>query len=332
MKILVIRQDHLGDLILTTPLFRSLRKAGHDVHVVARRSSLPVLEGNPHISLFHALEDIAPAFPRGWLSLARWIFKQSVDVVLLPHAKPVQLSLAARLGLFGRIVAMWGGIPARVMGLECLRSGLPARTRHMSDIWLDLARHIGVEPCGLKPEIFLSEPELREVDVKLPFPCGAEWIVIHPGCAGNTCNLPPQVYAETARILAETSELHVVLTGSETERRRFGGVFDDLRSDRVWNAMGFLSLRELCALIARAECLVSVGTGPLHIASAVGARTVSPFCRKPGVCATVWGSLGGRASVLEPSPDHCAFNTTAQHCDFAGSIAAQSIVAMVLQE
>ncbi len=330
MKILVLRQDHLGDLVLTTPLFRALARAGHEVHVVARRSSLPVLAGNPFIASVTALEDIAPQFPRGVLSLAGWIRRTAPDIVMLPHAKPLGLVLGARLGHLGRILAMWGGFAARALGCECLRSGLPDQPRHMSEIWMDLAERIGARPDGFAPDVFVEPHEAEAMQKLLPGPSDAKWVVVHPGCAGNTCNLPPEVYAEIVTRLQRDTGCFIAISGSAAEAERFRAILPPMDDSRVWNAMGRLDLRQLCALLARAECLVSVGTGPLHIASAVGTATVSPFCRRVGVSAKVWGNLGAPAQVLEPPEGFCAGQPAGRHCDFCGTLSAGTVVRSVL--
>jgi len=62
MRVLIIRIDHLGDLLLTTPLMRSLAKAGHTVEVLTRRANLPVIQHNHHVAARWALEELAPEF------------------------------------------------------------------------------------------------------------------------------------------------------------------------------------------------------------------------------------------------------------------------------
>lgn len=329
MKILVIRQDHLGDLILTTPLFRALAQAGHHVEVVCRQSSLPVLTGNPHIAGSYGLEDIAPKFPANWWMLSRWIGKLKPDVVLLPHARPPLLPTAVRFGFWGHVITMWGGVPARLLGCRSLRSGLPATPRHMSDIWLDLAREMEVPPAGLAPEIFVSISETESITRELKNRGLQDFVVIHPGCAGNTCNLPAETYLELAELLL--AQTGVVLTGSSTEATAMAPCFDKLGSrPNLWNAMGKLSLRELCAVISLSHAVVCVGTGPLHIASALKARTVSPFCNRVGVSSAVWGNLGGPASVLCPPVAVCQKQPAGSHCDFCGQITANTLLSEII--
>ena len=328
MKILIIRVDHLGDLILTTPLMRALDLAGHAVNVVARRESLPVLAGNPHIAMTRALEDISPDFPKRWWKLSEWVHEHRPDIVLIPHARPTWLLIALRLGFLGKIVTMWGSAAARMLACDTIRSGLPTNPRHMSDICLDLARKLSVEPRGLDLEIFLRDDEMNaaEHEIRTRF-SGGEFIAVHPGCSGNTCNLPPTDYAKLIERGLETTNACFIITGSTEERTKFESIFAKFTAEaRVWNSMGDLDLRQLCAVLASARALVCVGTGPLHIASALKIPTVSPFCNRVGVSSKVWGNLGGQSSELTPPPRHCQAPRRSVHCDFSGAITSQDIL------
>ncbi len=88
MRVLIIRIDHLGDVILTTPLIRSVAKAGHAVEFLSRKATEPAVRHNPNITACWTLEDVAPSFPRGWHQLARWLRDRRYDALLIPHGKP----------------------------------------------------------------------------------------------------------------------------------------------------------------------------------------------------------------------------------------------------
>lgn len=322
MKILIIRQDHLGDLVLTTPLIRALHHAGHQVTVIARQANLPALDGNPHISALIPLEKLAPNFPKRPWVLGAGVRSLMPDLVLVPHASPSGLLVGLRCGYLGPIIAMWGGVMSRILLCRSLRSDLQETPRPISDIWLDMARAIGVTPAGLQPEIFLSADERDKGRGMMEERCGSRPVVIiHPGCSGNTCNLPIGSYADFIEKLLSSTDAGVVLTGIVKEREMFSHALSGFSNHpRVWNTMGQLDLRQLCSVISASSVIVSVGTGPLHLASALAIPTVSPFCQKVGVCAKVWGNLGARSTVLEPSMEFCAQKAEGVHCNFNGSI------------
>ena len=327
MKITLIRQDHLGDLVLTTPLIRALGMARHSVTFVARRSSLPVLEGNPHLERVIALEDIVPSFPKQSWKIGSAVRDLQPDLVMLPHAKPASLLIGLRSGYFGKVMTMWGGGWSRLLFCRSLRSGLPDYPRHISDIWLDLARAINAPQQGLQPEISLNEEERQFTRKQLSARFGSRKIVVvHTGFSGNTCNLPIGVYADLVEQLLKSTDIGIVLSGISQERIAFQSVLSRFDGNpRVWNAMGELALREFCSVISESSLVVSVGTGPMHLASALGIPTVSPFCRKIGVCSRVWGNLGASSTVLEPPAEICTRRPNGNHCDFKESLNASQL-------
>jgi hypothetical protein len=203
----------------------------------------------------------------------------------------------------------------------------------MSDIWLDMARAINAAAVGLQPEIFLTEEEKEGALQILRQRFGSRKIVIvHSGCAGNTCNLPIGIYAELADKLLATTDVAIVLTGMTSEKMKYEDVLSPYDGHpRVWNSMGNLSIRQLCAVISQAKSVVSVGTGPMHIASALGISTVSPFCRRVGVCSRVWGNIGAKSLVLEPPASICKRVNTTKYCDFQGEIQPAQLLNATLE-
>lgn len=326
--ILIIRQDHLGDLVLTTPLIRALALAGHRVSVLARSCNLPVLEGNPYIQNLLPLEGIAPHFPRNAWRLGMTVRRLKPDLVMVPYARPSSLLTGLRCGYFGPILTMWGGLSSRLLGCTSLRSKLLENPRPISEIWLTMSRVLQVPDAGLKPEIFLHDKESSTARDVLSRRFGSSKIVVvHPGCSGNTCNLDPAVYVDFVRMLLKKTDVGIIFSGVRKERESFGktlGCFD--AEPRVWNAMGESGLRDFCALISQTSLVVSVGTAPLHLASALGIPTVSPFCTRVGVCNQVWGNLGAPALALEPPSEYCVGQAKGRHCNFGGTVTASDLL------
>ena len=336
MKILVVRLDHLGDILLTTPLVRALASAGHSVEMLAPAFARTVLEHNPHLRALHAVEVVAPDYPRRWGALARWIRRGRFDCLVLPFARDKALLLASFFSGVRRRIAMWAGVWGRVTFHRCLRSRIREKPRHFADVVLDCARFLGAPPQGLEPEVHLA-PEVREaVSAERALRFGSAPLVgIHPGCAGNTCNLPPAVYGEVARIVLARSEANVLVTGTAGESAIAAAwPAEILGSARLWNAIGAMDLATLTAWIGEMDAYLVPSTGPLHLASAQRIRTVSAICPRPVLSAGVWGNLGGPGTVLEPSLARCVRHEQEcrRLCDFRGEISAEQIAEALLAE
>ncbi|MCE9587673.1 MAG: hypothetical protein K8R57_05100 [Verrucomicrobia bacterium] len=193
---------------------------------------------------------------------------------------------------------------------------------------LDMARALNVPPDGVNPEIFLSDIEKKNARNLLRERFGdRKVLVIHPGCAGNTCNLPIDSYTALARRLLSSTDVGIVFSGISPEREVFVGKLSEFEgNERVWNTMGEFSLRKYCGIIEASDLVVTPSTGPLHLASALGRSTLSPFCCRAGLSKEVWGNLSAKSIVLEPPSRVCAGRNKGKYCDFQGCINVEKLL------
>jgi ADP-heptose:LPS heptosyltransferase len=335
MRVLIVRLDHLGDMLLTTPLVRASVKAGHETHVLVRGNCAAPFAGNAAVTT-HILEEVAPGFPKNWWRLGGWIRRGKFDILLLPYAKPKELLLASAMSGARRRIAMWGGVLGRLTLHECLRSGMREGARHFSEIPLDCARAAGFPIDGRRLDFFLTGGEIdaarAEFDARFP---GLKIVGIHPGCAGNTCNLPSTAFGELAGMLLRAPDIAVVGSGIPAERKLFEAWPEGvLAHPRFYNACGQWDLRQLAAHVANYTTMVVPSTGPLHIAAAYSIPTVTAFCRYPPVSATVWGNLTPGTVVVSPPAEFCERRRAAHpssNCDFEGQLRVEELYRGVMQ-
>jgi ADP-heptose:LPS heptosyltransferase len=335
MKLCIVRADHLGDLMLTTPLVRALAKGGYKVEVVTHGEYLPVFNDNPHVTASHALETVYPSFPGRWRDFSKWLRAGGYDVIVLPYARPMELLLASLFSGIQTRIAMWSGLWGRLTFHRCLRSHLVDQPRHFTDILLDCGRTLGVQPDGYKLDLFLPTALLEWAgEERMRIGDARHLVGIHPGCGGNACNLPASVYGRLAQLLLKHEDAHVVVTGGGHETSLVAGWPDDvLKSTRFWNTMGQLSILQLAALIGQMSSYVVPSTGPLHLASCMGTTTISPFCAYPPLSPTVWGNTGGSGLTVMPPKEHCRLHRSHEHgqCDFARTISGDDLYLRVAE-
>ncbi len=274
--------------------------------------------------------EIAPAFPSRWWQLARWLRNSSYDVLILAYAKDRRLCLASMFSGIGRRIAMWGGLWGRLTGHECLTSHILDNPRPVSEILLECSRAMSLPDQGLKPDFPLASGERDEIWALLPASFrGRRIIGIHPGSAGNACNLPSRIYSDLGVLLLRETDCVLVITGTKGEEELLSAWPEELLgSERVWLSMGKLGLRELACVIAEMKVFVCSSTGPLHVASAVGTATVSPFCPSVPLNAAIWGNVGAPSRVVEPQTCPRSAGTLTS-CDFRGQISAEQLLGRV---
>lgn len=308
-RILVVRTDRMGDVVLSTPLLRALRRTFPDAFLgmLVRPYARDLLLHNPHVSEI-LLDDAAGrhAGRSGFRRLVGEIRARRFDTALL--LLPTKRAAHA---LF------WAGIPRRIgVGrkpyevwtlMQSVSRHKYIPLRHEADYCLDLGRKIGVRAgasaADLATELFLTGPErsaARERFAALGAQPDDVLIGIHPTSGGSSPNWQPGRYVELAARLLSTvpGPIRIVVTGEET-----GPAFG--APPQVLDVRGPRPLRELMADLSCLRLFISASTGPMHAAAALGVPTVSLFCPLPACSPQLWGPQGNTAHFVLPPPGQC---------------------------
>jgi len=331
-RILVVRPDRIGDVVLVTPLIRSLRDSFPDAYIGAlvRSRTMAVLQGNPRLNAIITDDpDVSDRGLAGFWKKAAEIRRHRFDTALLifPTQRAAYLLFAA-------------GIPRRIgvgfilyeiltlMGSVGSRKFVPLR--HEADYALDFARKLRAAHLSLKPEIFLS-PEENQWAAEELIRLGTQHpvVAIHPQSGHSAPNWRIERYCDLAYQLTERG-ISVIVTGSEEDMAK-NAPMSAVKG--VVNCTGRYSLRELICLLSSVDVCVSSSTGPMHIAAALGVPTVSMFCPLPACSPDLWGPLGNRSEVIMAPESYCSKLCPGDPhvCDFEGGIAVNEVYAEVLK-
>lgn len=267
-RILVIQTAFLGDVVLTTPLFRELKRlfpaAELDCLVAPRGAD--ILEGLPELNriIVHnkrrgSLKDV-----RRVLGVVR---RNGYELVISPHRSPRSA-----------IIAWWSGAPKRVgyeeNALPFLYTDLirrPMETHEAARISA-LSQPVGGVKGNIKPHLALTDAELAAAKNLLGDRPTAAFA---PGSAWPTKRWPAERFGElTARFAAEG--YRAVLLGSPGDREVAEQAFDACGATAV-NLAGRTTVREMAAVIACADILVANDSAPVHVAAAFDIPTVALF-------------------------------------------------------
>lgn len=295
-RVLLVRPDKIGDLVLSLPVAAVLkaRFPGIQVDVLASNYGAPLLAFSPHVNACRLLTHASGA-PRNWRDLARELRQERYDVAIFlkpawRSAVPVFAArIPKRIGTSRRSCAMlfntWVNNRRKYSGL------------HETDLNLMLLKPLGVDVAGEihAPELRVADEARLKTGRDLNLPKG--YVVIHCGSGGSAANWGRAAYARLARELHQTG-IPIVLTGKESP---FASPEDHMHD--VTNRTRF---DQLVHVLAGARGVVAGSTGPLHIAAALGVPVVGLYPNHAYLGPHRWGPRGARVRVLMPpmQPEH----------------------------
>lgn len=285
-RILVIKPDHLGDVLLLTPALRLLRRQRPDAQItllIGPWSSIAVRH-NPDIDTI-----LTCPFP-GFTRTAK-------PHPLQPYATLLKTALLLRSGRFdaaliarddhwwGALLAVLAGIPQRIgfalpETAPFLSAALPhSFADHVTDQNLALVAALTDQPVAIRPAMRAptnatdhnwATAWLQAHNV----PFGASLIAIQPGAGGGAKLWLAHRWAVVADALA--ADAFVVLTGGPDERELLQSIADRMAQPPLIIS-GEATLGQLAALFSRCVLVLGVDSGPLHLAVAAGAPTLALF-------------------------------------------------------
>jgi ADP-heptose:LPS heptosyltransferase len=294
-RLVVVRLDALGDVLMTTPAIRALAGVGP-----VRRSItlLTSASGAAVAPLIPEVDDVIVADPP-------WLKGDPSAAPTLDADAGATRDLVERLasGAFdGAVICTVNTQSALPSALACLLAGIPRRlaharenpyrlltdwvpdpeplapTRHEVRRQLDLVGSVGATIEDEHLSVRVPPGAVRGVRRRLDglgLRPGARWVVVHPGASASSRRYPVDSFATVVRSLAGEHDVRVVLTGGPAEAealaeiRRAAGPGVVVQAD--------LDVAHLAALLTVAPVLVANNSGPAHLAAAVGTPVVDLY-------------------------------------------------------
>lgn len=278
LEVCILRLSAIGDTCHTLPVVRTLQRAWPQTRFtwVIGRIEASLMAGIDGVELV-VLDKSAGA--GGLPDLRRHLAGRRFDLLLMMHA-----SLRANLGsLLIRARVRLGFDRPRARDYQYLFSNARITARpheHVMDGLFGFAEALGVRERLLKWDIPVSDADRAFASRHIP--PGGRALIISP-CSSqrfrNYRNWRIENYAALADHAAEAHGARVILTGGPTdlEAQYAEGICRLARKSAPINLVGGTTLKQLLALLDRADVLVCPDSGPAHMATAVGTPVIGLY-------------------------------------------------------
>ncbi|KWO57827.1 glycosyltransferase family 9 protein [Burkholderia territorii] len=297
-RILCVRLDNLGDVLMTTPALRALKESGHGRRLTLLTSRTGAALA-PHLPM---VDDV-------WTYDAPWVKHPDargdpvIDLDMIDRLLAGRFDAAVIFTVYSQsplpaaMMCWLAGIPLRLAHCrenpyELLTDRVPetepdSHVRHEVARQLALVRSVGAKTADWRMAFEPGDAARRALQLRLRAalqriggprrenPSAARWLVVHPGASAASRRWPAERFGDAAARLAPLFD-GIAVTGSAAERALVDAVCERA-GPRAVPLAGALPLGELGALIETADLLLSNNSGPVHLAAALGTPVVDLY-------------------------------------------------------
>ncbi len=275
-RILIIQTAFLGDVILSTPLVKTLRELFPDscISFLLIPETKNVLVNNPYLDEILIYDKRREKGMRGFLRMVREIKSRGFDLAIIPHRS-----------LRSALLAYFSRIPKRIGFDRSTGSFLfTQRITYLSDIHesdrnFSLVLGFSYPSISVFPEIFpspddytyarklLQDSGIREED---------KIVGIAPGSVWATKRWLLERFAEVSDLLQIKAGVKVIFLGSEDDRKLCQEIAHQMETTPLILA-GKTDILQSAAIISLCKVILSNDSAPVHIASAMKKPVVEIF-------------------------------------------------------
>lgn len=253
MKFLIIRFSSIGDIVLTTPVIRCLKKQVQhaEVHFLVKDKFYPVVEHNPYIDKIHTLS-------HSWELMMEELKTENYDYIIDLHHNLKTLRIKNELK---KKAFSFYKLNIQKYFYTAFKINILPKV-HIVDRYMKTVKSFGVKNDGLGLDYFIGEKDkIKKEDI--PASHSAGYIACVIGAAHGTKRWPTHKWKE----FCEKMKHPIILLGDGNDATG-GNEIASVDPIKVYNACGKFSINESADLVRKSKLVISNDTGLMHIAAA----------------------------------------------------------------
>ena len=277
-RILIVNVNRVGDVIFSSPIFKALKEA----YPKARISCLAVprvkevLESIPGIDEIIVYDEEGKhRNPMAKLKLIVQLYRKRFDIAFLLHRS-----------LTRALLVYFAGIPQRV-GYDIKNRGKFLTHKvdflddevHRSDHYLNVIESFGVpvddRRCQLQASLSV-EKDMENILRSKGIDENDFLVVVNPGGNWDLKRWPSENFSRLINIISNESDAKIVISGAYKDTALVKKM-NNLGFQDAVDLTGQTDLKQLMALMKRADIVVSGDSGPLHLANSVGSDVIGIY-------------------------------------------------------
>ncbi len=269
LKFLIIRFSSIGDIILTTPVLRCLKKQRNcSIHFLTKKSFSSLLIANPYLDKIHTIEN---NYKEILTALKAEQFDYIIDLHKNIRSTRIRRALGVKTISFNKLnIEKWLLVNFKLNRLPDL---------HLVDRYFQALKPLDIKNDQEGLDYFIPASEKINLhqffqDYPLHLKHTTQYIVLVVGAAHVTKQIPKGKLIE----LCQAIQHPIVLIGGKNETA-LGQAITQEAGTHVLNACGQLSIHQSASLIEQAWRVITPDTGMMHIAAAFQKKIIS-----------IWGS------------------------------------------
>ncbi len=290
-RVLCVRLDAMGDVLMTTPALRALRDSGppgRTITLLTSPSGAAVAPLIPEV-------DATITYDAPWMKATGLKSDGASDRAFIHQLREARFDAAAIFTVYSQ-----NPLPAALL---CHLADIPLRLAHCRENPYQL---LSDRVAEVEPETTIRHEARRQLDLVATVGAGTvderlslrvpdearasigrrlralgigdqtDWAVIHPGATAPSRRYPPAQFAQAAHRLIQ-ADFRLIFTGDASEAPLVDAIRGEVGEGVTHSLAGRLNLAEFAALVEAAPVLISNNTGPVHVASAVGTPVVDLY-------------------------------------------------------
>ncbi len=278
IKFLIIRFSSIGDIVLTTPVIRCLKKQHKEealVHFLTKEQYKIIVINNPYIDKIHILNK---NFRRTIEELEKEKFDYIIDLHNNIRTLRIKLNLKIPTESFNKINIR------KFLIVNFKINKLP--DTHIVDRYLNTIKKFGIQNDNKGLDYFI--PQKDKVDINsLPKKFHKNYVFFAIGAQHNTKKLPPEQIIE----ICNNIKYPIIISGGKADNR-VGEFVEHESKNIIFNSCGKYNLNQSASLAKQSKIVITHDTGLMHIAAAFNKKIIS-----------IWGNTIPEFGMYPYMPD-----------------------------